>query len=230
MSQGFNINKKGFSLILIILIIAGLVILGGALYYINKPPPTEPSTVETLNQNSNNLTSMSIPLKQFFPITGNMGDYKVSVPSGYTAYAVPLETITPLTYLWGKQDDIKAITTDSSQIDFSKAQSGVFRVRFSENVGIDDNGKINDGNGPLTEAGYIDEGVSNSKFVSGLFNGIKSVPAVAVSGMVKGKSLYLAYIFSPVDNLVLLVSLQGGNDQGINQKNWDDFVSSLNIK
>jgi hypothetical protein len=48
-----------------------------------------------------------------------------------------------------------------------------------------------------------------------------------VMGMLKGSYVRMLYLYSPVDNLVILFSLQGGANQEENYETWGKFVDSF---
>jgi hypothetical protein len=180
--------------------------------------------------NNINTTTMTIIFKEFFPnISGNISDYKINLPEGYVKYVVP-EDLAPGTFLWGNPEDIKIVTADQNTIAFDQSKAGIFRVRFTQNAGVDSNGQISDGNGPMTEAGFANQGMTDINIIKGSFFGIAGAPVVVITGKVQNKTVYMAYSYSPVDNLVVLTSLQGGTDDNVNKSIWDAFVASLNIK
>jgi len=214
-----------------IVIIVVVVLFGLFVWWGSTLPDTSSSGAITNNINiSMTENNKELAWKEFFPgISGNIADYKVSIPAEYVVYPVP-QDLAAGTFLIGTPDDIKTITADPSTIAFNQAKSGVFRVRFSQNVGVDENGQITDGNAPLGEASFKAQGIENTHVVAGNFLGVAGAPIVAVSGEIKNTPVYMAYVASPADSLVVLVNLQGGSDAALNTAVWSAFVGSLNIK
>jgi hypothetical protein len=192
----------------------------------SSQPKAEVDNQKALESNGKVMTIQSQKtLEEFFPIlSGNLKDYKVSIPENYIIYKVS-DSLSRNTFLWGSSEDLKAITADPSAIDFSKAKNVVFRVRFSINVGVNEKGEIADSQNILTKESYEAQGVTKINFQKGSFNGISSAPAVSVSGTLNSKDIFLAYLFSPADNLIVLVNLQGGSSDQ-NKGIWDNFIKS----
>ncbi len=170
----------------------------------------------------------TVLFKDFFPnISGNIGEYAVAIPATYTQYVVPND-LAPGTFLWGEASDIQKITANPDAIAFDASVAGVFRVRFSSGVGVDATGRIADNNGPVTVGSLTKQGMSDVTLREGWFYGIPGAPVVVVEGRVQGKPVRMAYLYSPTDNLVVLVSLQGGSmDDKVNSNIWATFVSSF---
>ena len=172
---------------------------------------------------------MSVTLSDFIPgLLGNIKDYSVQLPIGYEKYVIPSGLQKGAT-IWGTPEDLKAIFLDPEQYDFSLASSTVFKVSFSLNVGASMNQIVSAGI-PITKEEYEKEGLENLNFKSGLFHGFEGVPALAMSGTMKDQQAYLAYLSSPVNELVIFVILQGNKSEDRDEQDWAAFINSLEIQ
>lgn len=168
-----------------------------------------------------------IPWKIFYPaIQGNIGDYQITVPEGYMIY--DLSDFGAEGFLWGDSADITFISSSDEELKIDEAENPIFRVRFTKNTFVN-NGRISDNNGPLTEASFKKQGIKDLELKSGFYHGIKAVPVISLSGNVQNTPVYMIYFFSPVNNMVVLVNLQGGKDAAITKVVWNNFVESLNL-
>ena len=212
-------------------ILGAIIIIFLLLFWYGSKLDNKQASTNIINKNINmSENNKSITLKEFFPnISGNIADYEISIPTAYIKYAVP-DDLALGTFLWGEPEDIKTISANSQALSFNQAKAGVFRIRFSPNIAIDANSQIIDGNGPINESSFASQGIQDIHFTKGSFAGISAVPVIVVTGTVKDKPLFMAYLYSPVDNLVILTSLQGGTDNSVNSIIWNSFVNSLNIK
>jgi hypothetical protein len=183
-------------------------------------------------------TSKKMALQDMFPlISGNIADYEVVIPQEYTAHFVSINDqllgTGPFSNnsLVGLKDDIENLLSQAQQgnaISFKDASQGVFRARFTPDTGIDDQGRFIDRtNGPLDVSLYEGMGMTNVGIKNGLFQGIQGVPMFMITGDMKGSRLRMLYLYSPVDNLVVLFSLQGGQDQQKNDIVWNAFAESF---
>lgn len=171
----------------------------------------------------------AVTFKEFFPsISGHIADYSVQLPAGYTSYVIP-SGFKKSDVIWGTAEDLKAILLSKGTYDFGKATNPMFKVSFTPNVGVED-GKIIDPNGPVTKEDFEQQGVTQLKFISGDWHGLDGVPALAMTGEKDGEQLYLAYIYSPVNDLVMFVLLQGNRDGATDDQAWVTFVRSLEIQ
>lgn len=171
----------------------------------------------------------AVTFKEFFPsVSGHIADYSVQLPAGYTSYVIP-SGFKKSDVIWGTAEDLKAVMLTADTYDFGKATSPMFKASFTPNVGVED-GKIIDPNGPVTKEYFVQQGVTEMKFVSGNWHGLEGVPALAVTGYMKGEQLYLAYVYSPVNDLVMFVLLQGNKTGDTDDQAWRTFVMSLEIQ
>lgn len=167
-------------------------------------------------------------LEAFFPeISGNLGDYSIQIPAGYESYALPTQSIYGA-MLWSAPEDLE-LFLDPDNYDASLHTNSVFKAVWSINVGgVGD--QIVQAGIPLTKADLEKDGTEVSTFTSGLFHGLTGVPALAMTGTLQGQQVYLAYIYSPANDTVMLVVLGGNKTGDTDEQDWNAFVNSLEIQ
>lgn len=177
---------------------------------------------------TSNREYTDVTLKEFFPeVSGNLGDYSVQIPMGYESYALPSQSIYGAT-LWTTPQDLK-LFLDPNAYDASLHTATVFKAAWSINVGgMGD--QIVQAGVPLTKVDLEKDGTEVSTFTSGLFHGLTGVPALAMTGTLQGQQVYLAYLYSPADDTVMLVVLGGNKAGDTDEQDWDAFVNSLEIQ
>lgn len=170
----------------------------------------------------------SVTLKEFFPsLSGNIADYSIQLPVGYESNPIPSQSTYGAT-LWAMPEDLK-LFQDPEQYDVSLVTSTVFKAVWSTNVGVS-NDQIVTAGIPVTKADFEKQGIKDVNFTSGLFHGFTGVPTLTMSGTMEGESAYLAYLYSPVDDTVILIVLGGNKTGTTDEQDWDAFVKSLEIK
>ena len=183
------------------------------------------------------METREIPIGEFFPyISGNITDYSLTIPKEYSVYTVSPDDIDFVTSpffnnsLVGLQNDLDDLLDQARQGDkiTFRTTRGVFRARFTSGTGVDEQGKFVDRtNGPISAALYEAMGMTDVVFQEGFFHGINSVPMAMIMAKFQGSYVRMFYLYSPVDNLVVLFSLQGGTDQADNDDIWQAFVASM---
>jgi hypothetical protein len=231
-------SKKSIFTVIIILILCG-----GVFAYTKYMPDTNNQKMDTsssdkivnpIPEESTGKTTL-VNLKDFFPsMSGDLGAYTVSLPSNYVRYDVPPEKINPMAlYIWGSPEDLKRATADpSGYIAFNTTKNGLFTVNFTKNVGVNGSGQlIAGGTGELvTEAMIKQQNSEKAKVMIGSLYGLPSAPAFTIIDNLHGLPIRMAYIYSPVDKLVVVISLDGGTDDAVNESIWNNFTTSLNLK
>lgn len=209
------INKKIRGLIVLVLITPWF--WSGCLH---NQPTSSPTTAGVYGP---------ITFKEFFPrVSGHISDYSVQLPVGYKKYVIPSGS-KKSDVIWGTPGDLEAILLSPDTYDFGQAASPMFKASFTPNVGVRD-GKIVQRGIPITQEDFEQQGWSQLTYVSGEFHGFTGVPALAVSAVMQGEQVYLAYISSPVNDLVIFVLLQGNREGTADDQAWQAFVDSLEIK
>ncbi len=179
-----------------------------------------------------------ITLKELFPlISGNIADYDITIPKSYISQHVSINdkdigtSALANNSLTGTIDDGENILSqmrENNSVDFKIISHGIFRARFTATTGLDEKGDfVDQKSGLIGESFYQKMGMTNVTYKKDTFRGIKSVPIAIITGELQGSHLRMLYLYSPADNLVILFSLQGGNDQTENDSIWNIFTESF---
>ena len=161
----------------------------------------------------------NVSLGTLFPtMTGKIRDYEISIPKNFELGSDPADN--KVGYLWGTKSDL------ANWQDIPKVEEGLLRFRFTPNVAPNSQGKIPG----LDKAAQEKSGAEQYQEKSGNFKGIQGVPVTYFKARVKGSLLYMLYIYSPTDNLVILANLQGAKDPKKADLIWDEFVKGFEVK
>ncbi len=196
------------------------------------------NSMATTSKKLSKSDNKKVALMEFFPlISGHIADYEVDIPKDYMVHYVSINDAelgsSPLSSnsLVGVSDDIDDLLSQAKQggaISFKDTSRGVFRARFTATTGLDEKGRFVDKtNGPINELMYKNMGMTNVVFKNGLFRNIKGVPTVTITGELQGSHVRMLYLYSSVDNLTVLFSLQGGQDQADDDALWNTFTNSF---
>jgi hypothetical protein len=240
-STSFSFKKKiaigiGVLLCVIVLIFVVLALLGST---VGKDGGAVKETVkENSSTNTTNTETKTITVQELFPeISGNIADYDLTIPKEYTTQYISVNdrdlstSVLANNSLIGVKEDIDNVVSqvrENNKVDFKIISHGIFRARFTATTGLDDNGDfVDQKSGPISASLYEGIGVTNISFKKDFFRGIKGVPIAIITGELQGSHLRMLYLYSPVDNLVVLFSLQGGSDQAENDIIWNTFAESF---
>ncbi len=160
-----------------------------------------------------------VKLHEFFPyIGGNIRTHSIEIPSNFELDATQDGSV--VGFLWGTKNDLK------NWKNIPNVKDGIIRVRFTPNVGLGNDGMILGAD----RASIEKIGLSDLVYKSGNYKGIKGVPVVAFSGKSNSNLLYMLYLYSPADNVVMLANLQGAKSADSANVIWNAFVGSFDIK
>jgi hypothetical protein len=208
-----NLTKRKY--LLLVLALAAPLVWSGCL----RTQPTPTSTAE----------NVPVTFAEFFPsVSGHLRDYSVQLPAGYKKYVIP-SGLKKSDVIWGTPSDLEAILLSPDTYDFGQAALPMFKASFTPNVGVAD-GKIVSNGIPVSQQDFEQQGWTQLSYVSGEFHGFDGVPALAANAVIQGEQVYLAYIYSPVDDLVIFVLLQGNREGTADDEAWKIFVDSLEIE
>ncbi len=201
-------------------------------------PSIDKNSMATGSINMSKIDSKKVTFKEFFPlISGNIADYEVTIPKDYIVHYVSVNDrdlgVSPfasnsLVGVSDTVDDLLAQAKLGGSVSFKHISRGVFRARFTATTGLDEQGHFVDKkNGTINELMYKNMGMSNIVFKNGLFRDIQRAPMITITGDLQGSHVRMLYLYSPVDNLVILFSLQGGNNQADDDALWSMFTNSF---